>query len=154
MIVVVAMLVMLVVVMLLMLVVVILVILVVMMVERKLAKLFRQTVKLENRSLMHFTSCVFCAASRQCSQSLALVGCLAVGLIEIWTKTKGSCERQGRFHTFLLLLLPAGFRTSCILIEISLKFKLSQPNPQLLRKKLNSATNQKTSNKAPDLSLS
>ena len=120
--------------MLVMLVVVMLVILVVVMFERKLAKLFRQTVKLENRSLMHFTSCVFCEGSGQCSQSLALVGCLAVGLIEIWTKTKGSCERQGRFHTFLLLLLPAGFRTSCILIEISLKFKLGQPNPQLLRK--------------------
>ena len=40
-------------------VVVMLVILVVVMFERKLAKLFRQTVKLENRSLMHFTSCVF-----------------------------------------------------------------------------------------------
>ena len=48
-----------VVVMLVMLVVVMLVILVVVMFERKLAKLFRQTVKLENRSLMHFTSCVF-----------------------------------------------------------------------------------------------
>ena len=114
---VVVMLLMLVVVMLVMLVVVMLVILVVVMFERKLAKLFRQTVKLENRSLMHFTSCVFCEGSGQCSRSLALVGCLAVGLIEIWTKTKGSCERQGRFHTFLLLLLPAGFRTSCIFIE-------------------------------------
>ena len=119
----------LVVVMLVMLVVVMLLMLVVVMLERKLAKLFRQTVKLENRSLMHFTSCVFCAASGQCSQSLALVGCLAVGLIEIWTKTKGSCERQGRFHTFLLLLLPAGFRTSCILIESRCKSSQVNQNP-------------------------
>ena len=56
---VVVMLVIVVVVMLVIVVVVILVMLVVVMVERKLAKLFRQTVKLENRSLMHFTSCVF-----------------------------------------------------------------------------------------------